>query len=529
MMKLSMQMIADRLADLEPEVHLAPDEKPSLESVHLLEIEQDDYSEEDVFIGFSGLGYRLSDFNKLPSHLIWVGKIEEMQSIKSTYPTEWMVISTMSGIGAVFNRIQEVFRWFADWQNDLLNALVQGQDLQTIVDIAYRAFNNPIHVVDSAFMTLAWSTAVKELNVDRMWWKLVEEGHVPTELIYAIKKTPGTYNYLENLSTAAFIKLDFIPCRYILHNIHNQGKRVVSLVITEELHPMNESHLHLAAVVGDCISQLVKNDYYFGVTHGTLYEYFIIDHLAGKVYDRKIIQRHLGELGWRIDHSYRLIKMEATTGDSPDGASHLEFDANLIKQSIPGSRTIVYEESVVIIINLALCTIGWNEVALILEKFLHKGNLAAGVSEPFCDFSAIYSYYQQACIAIELGSKLNEKSTLHTYSDYLPFHLIQSTNRDFNLLTAVHPGLIALRDYDRKNRTDFFRTLRVYLENQQCVADASSALYIHRNTLLYRIRKIEEFFGFTLDNPKQVINLFLGFHILEYLNAEDHHLGMDQE
>jgi DNA-binding PucR family transcriptional regulator len=93
----------------------------------------------------------------------------------------------------------------------------------------------------------------------------------------------------------------------------------------------------------------------------------------------------------------------------------------------------------------------------------------------------------------------------------------------------VHPGLIALRDYDRKNRTDFFRTLRVYLEHQQCVADASSALYIHRNTLLYRIRKIEEFFGFTLDNPKQVINLLLGFHILEYLNTEDQHLGMDQE
>ena len=56
----------------------------------------------------------------------------------------------------------------------------------------------------------------------------------------------------------------------------------------------------------------------------------------------------------------------------------------------------------------------------------------------------------------------------------------------------LHPGLEKLADYDRANKSDLLHTLSVYLDNDCNAQQCSRLLFLHRNSLVYRIHRIEE-------------------------------------
>lgn len=81
--------------------------------------------------------------------------------------------------------------------------------------------------------------------------------------------------------------------------------------------------------------------------------------------------------------------------------------------------------------------------------------------------------------------------------------------------SLIPPGLKRLREYDRKKGTDFMSLLKLYLDKERNVADTIRTAYIHRNTFLYRIHRIEEIINMDLNDPKTRIILQLSFSLLE--------------
>ena len=76
-----------------------------------------------------------------------------------------------------------------------------------------------------------------------------------------------------------------------------------------------------------------------------------------------------------------------------------------------------------------------------------------------------------------------------------------------------HSQLDNLIDYDIMYNTEWVETLKVFLDCFNNISKASRMLVIHRNTLLYRITKIEEVLGRSLSNPTVCIELHLALAI----------------
>ncbi len=75
-----------------------------------------------------------------------------------------------------------------------------------------------------------------------------------------------------------------------------------------------------------------------------------------------------------------------------------------------------------------------------------------------------------------------------------------------------------LLHYDQRSGGGLMQTLRVYL--QYCsLKKASEALYVHRHTLRYRLKQIEELTGFNPLLPNDHLQLNIGLHIYYYLKA----------
>jgi DNA-binding PucR family transcriptional regulator len=64
--------------------------------------------------------------------------------------------------------------------------------------------------------------------------------------------------------------------------------------------------------------------------------------------------------------------------------------------------------------------------------------------------------------------------------------------------------------YDRKRRSDLVRTLQVYFAAGANTSEAADRLVLHRNSMLYRLARVEKLSGLDLKDPGARLALQLG-------------------
>jgi len=62
--------------------------------------------------------------------------------------------------------------------------------------------------------------------------------------------------------------------------------------------------------------------------------------------------------------------------------------------------------------------------------------------------------------------------------------------------------LASLVAYDNENNTELVGTLEAFFAQNTNVSRTAKALYVHRNTLTYRLQRIVEISGFDLDDAE---------------------------
>lgn len=97
--------------------------------------------------------------------------------------------------------------------------------------------------------------------------------------------------------------------------------------------------------------------------------------------------------------------------------------------------------------------------------------------------------------------------------DYAFQHLLFTLNQQCQNSLILHPASEILRKYDQSNHTEFYQTLYAFLQNDRSLVAASAALHIHRNTLLYRIKKNQELIGSDLDDPDERVYIQLSYKL----------------
>ncbi|MGG5258418.1 PucR family transcriptional regulator [Phycicoccus avicenniae] len=85
--------------------------------------------------------------------------------------------------------------------------------------------------------------------------------------------------------------------------------------------------------------------------------------------------------------------------------------------------------------------------------------------------------------------------------------------------TAVPPGLLALREADARTGGHLVETLRTFLDRGGSAPRTAEDLFIHRTSLYYRLDRIAEHVGADLGDGRVRLELHLGLHVLDRLDA----------
>jgi DNA-binding PucR family transcriptional regulator len=84
-------------------------------------------------------------------------------------------------------------------------------------------------------------------------------------------------------------------------------------------------------------------------------------------------------------------------------------------------------------------------------------------------------------------------------------------------------ALLAARLRPLRDRPDLLQTLRVYLKCGMSARAAARALFVHQNTVPYRLRTIERLLGRNLDDVTALSDVILALRGLELEEADGAH------
>ena len=92
--------------------------------------------------------------------------------------------------------------------------------------------------------------------------------------------------------------------------------------------------------------------------------------------------------------------------------------------------------------------------------------------------------------------------------------MIQDHVRDEAL---IHPAFDRLKRYDAEKREELYETLYQYLLNERSIVQSAQALGIHKNSLLYRLQRMESIIDVDLEAPEKRTYLLLSYFMDKFL------------
>lgn len=144
------------------------------------------------------------------------------------------------------------------------------------------------------------------------------------------------------------------------------------------------------------------------------------------------------------------------------------------------------------------------------------GRVAIGMGQAARDITMWRSSYRDAVQALELAARLQTDAPLYI-GDLGVYQLILSLSDREKLMTFCEKTLGSLEDYDHRQNADLIKTLEAFFTCHGNLSQTADMLIVHRNTLLYRMNRINEIAQIDLDRPEIRLALHLALTIRRLL------------
>ncbi|MFB5679007.1 sugar diacid recognition domain-containing protein [Paenibacillus terreus] len=140
-----------------------------------------------------------------------------------------------------------------------------------------------------------------------------------------------------------------------------------------------------------------------------------------------------------------------------------------------------------------------------LEKYQRLPcKIAIGSYHP--SFEGVSESYREADYTLKVGQKLDPHKTIYCFEDYkLPVFLARAN--ELGIGEGVGPYFQQLKHHDKKG--ELLDTLAAYVEENGDVNKVADRLFIHRNTLRYRLDRIAKLTGKDPRKVKDLLELYL--------------------
>ena len=462
-MKLSMWMIANRLQDLEPELHISPDAPAILNSGRTV------YATNCVYCYQDG------------------------DSVVCKGEDDYIVLHDITLIQA-FEIIQSVFDFYEDWLAAITSKIEEGA-YQEFVDLLWSVIHNPIVLLDSDHHVLAMTRQYPEGSIDEEWDYVLNYQAVSLKSMRTRAKynDSGMYDTRKFLKDNAYDRL-FLNRSIISYSMGNSGDICGKLVVINHERECNPGDIHiLQSIVRILEYSLIQKSSKEDAAHSNVF----LDLLLDRPYHEKRLNRHMDYTGWKMDDIYSVISIRTdrkVTGQRM--STELKTLHHLLENNAEGCMLLKSSETAeLLILQNRDCHENTSLLAL-LEKLCRMNPIQIGFSLHLRGLTSLHQLYEQAKAAIYLGNLNQTDGQMFNFQDFAIDHIIMNGSIEKSIFSCM-PAICDLWFKGHTSENELYDTLKCFLQQNASVVATAKAMFTHRNTIQYRMKKIFELLNCT--------------------------------
>ncbi len=457
---------------------------------------------------YFGYDKQINDNTTLPHHCILARTKQTPPSLKGN--CNYAFVEEHS-LFTIFNEVKNLIQTKnnkAISLTDLTQIAHDTRSIDTLIDNASLRIGNSLLFCDMNYKIIAHSTTIP--IVDPLWESNIKQGFCSYEFINEVKQMNLIRTASPTAAKAVEVTCTKSPHRKLSCKVFHNKIQIGFLLLIEGEQMIQPYHHDMLGEISRIISNAIACYMPDLIEEINLPQQLLYDFLIGA--PSKDILPRLANILFPPVMAVLFIKPTQFLG-----RNHLnKYTYSNLKTLIPETIATYHQNGIV-----AIIPYDYTHNNTHLENLLAFAStefVRIGISNPFSTIDKFVSHFNQSFTALEHGLRLSSEELICNYSDYQIFDLFSEIKQPESLGRFCHPALETLRQYDYKNGTDLYETLGMYLKHKKCIKDTSSALFIHRNSLVYRLNRIAEICQIDLDDLNTGFLLHLSFQIDFYNN-----------
>ncbi len=258
---------------------------------------------------------------------------------------------------------------------------------------------------------------------------------------------------------------------------------------------------------------------------------FFDELIASDLYEEEIARR-LAFFGLDPQSPHLIVLVDideadgdAAAGDAPQDVKerlHWTVDEFMARRDVLGISASRSDSVVVLvqpgkmdtreIIGLA------GELQAVIAEMLPEISVSVGIGRPHRQLIDLRQSYYEASYAIKIRKLKGEPRVIASFDDLGSYGLLLGLQDTLSLEVFYDSVLGKLQEYDEQNSSDLVKSLACFLEANGHWGDAAEKLYVHRHTLRYRMKRVEEITGRDLNQSQDRMEFWLALKAKELID-----------
>jgi len=141
-----------------------------------------------------------------------------------------------------------------------------------------------------------------------------------------------------------------------------------------------------------------------------------------------------------------------------------------------------------------------------------------GIGRYYENIENLPNSYREALEAIYLGKKIVGSGKVIHFNDLGIYKILLDISDKNQLKDFALNYLRTLIKQDEQHGTELMATLEAYLRNDKKIYKTAKELFVHRNTVRYRIKKISDILGIDMGDSEILFNIYFSYKALKVVN-----------